>query len=176
MTESNPIYEIDKLSSMHNKKDFSSGSVFLDNYLKNQAGQDIKRNISVTYVMTKCDCKNVIGYYTISSISIDISEMPDEYIKKLPKYPTFPAVLLGRLAVDLKFQKKKLGEYLLVDALKRSLLISNQLGVHAIIVDAKDDAAVNFYLRYGFLKFKSYNLKLFMTIKVITSLEKVLLG
>jgi len=50
----------------------------LDNYLKAQAKQDIKKNVSVSYVLTMINSAEVIGYYTLSSISIDISELSDD--------------------------------------------------------------------------------------------------
>ncbi|SRR5579885_266022 len=171
MMSAQAIYEISKLNSAHNKKNFSSGSVPLDNYLKNQAAQDIKKNVSVTYALTSINSTEVIGYYTLSSISIDTSELSDEYMRKLPKYPMFPAILIGRLAVDLHHKGKNIGANLLIDALKRSLLISDQVGINAVIVDAKDDNAANFYRHFGFIKLPSNKLKLFLAINTIKALS-----
>jgi len=171
MTSGQATYEISKLNSVHSKGNFSSGSIPLDNYLKTQASQDIKKNVSVTYVLTSINSTEVIGYYTLSSISIDASELSDEYMKKLPKYPMLPAILLGRLAVDSNHKGRKIGAYLLIDALKRSLLISEQVGINAVIVDAKDDNAANFYRHFGFIEFPSIKLKLFLPINTIKTLS-----
>ena len=141
-TNSLPIYEISRLDARHNKQSFSCGSAPLDPYLKTQASQDIKKNVAVTYALTSLNSDEVIGYYTLSTISIDASELADEAIKKLPKYPMLPGVLLGRLAINTNHQGKKIGAHLLIDALKRSLSISNQIGINAIIVDAKDNNEV----------------------------------
>lgn len=171
MMSTQAIYEINKLNSIQVKKNFSSGSVSLDNYLRNQAGQDIKKNVSVTYVLTSINSTPVMGYYTLSSISIDASELSDEYMRKLPKYPMLPAILIGRLAVDLNHKGKKIGAHLLIDALKRSLLISDQVGINAVIVDAKDHNAANFYLHFGFIELPSNKLKLFLPINTIKALN-----
>src|SRR5438132_12084342 len=106
-----PSYEISKLAPTHNKKNFSCGSIPLDNYLKTQAGQDIKKNVSVTYVLNSVNSSDIIGYYTLSSISIDASELSDEFMKKLPKYPMLPGILIGRLAIGSNHQGKKIGAY-----------------------------------------------------------------
>ncbi|TAK76325.1 MAG: GNAT family N-acetyltransferase [Gammaproteobacteria bacterium] len=164
-------YEISKLNSAHNKKSFLSGSAPLDNYLKHQASQDIKKNVSVTYALTSINSTEVIGYYTLSSISIDASELSNEYIRKLPRYPMLPAILIGRLAVDSHHKGKKIGAHLLIDALKRSLLISDQIGINAVIVDAKDDHAAKFYRHFGFIEFPSNKLKLFLPINTIKALN-----
>lgn len=166
-----PLYVISKLNNKHNKKDFSSGSIQLDNYLKVQAGQDNKKNVSVTYVLTPINSNDVIGYYTLSSFSIDASDLAYEFLKKLPKYPLLPAILIGRLAVNSIYQGKKIGGHLLIDALKRGLLISDQIGINLVVVDAKDTNALNFYRHYGFIPFPSNKLKLFLPINTIKLLN-----
>lgn len=167
-------YEITKLSNRHKKHHFTCSSVPLDNYLKTQSSQDMKKNISMTYALTLAGLNDVIGYYTLSSIGIDASELPDEVIKKLPKYPLLPGILLGRLAINSSHQSQGIGALLLIDALKRSLSISEQIGINAVIVDAKNKAAANFYAHYGFIEFPSNNLKLFMPMNTIKSLNLIL--
>lgn len=164
------IYEISKLSKNHKKKDFNSGSETLDTYIKVQASQDIKKNVSVAYALTLSGSTEVIGYYTLSTISIDASEIPDNAIKNLPRYPLLPGLLLGRLAVDINHQRKGIGAHLLIDALKRTSSISNQVGIIALIVDAKDAAAANFYKKYEFIEFPSNKLKLFLPTATINEL------
>ena len=160
-------YEISKLTAIHNKKNFSCGKIALDNYLKAQAKQDIKKNVSVSYVLTMVNSAEVIGYYTLSSISIDVSELSDDFVKKLPRYPMLPGILIGRLAVDSNHQGKKIGAYLLIDALKRSLIMSEQIGINAVLVNAKDDNAAKFYHHFGFIAFPSNKLKLFLPINTV---------
>lgn len=173
MTEdaSQPKYIITRLDSNHDKQEFSSGSIYLDNYLKTQASQDAKKNVSVTHALTQSNSKQIIGYYTISSIGIDAGELPKETIKKLPKYPILPGILLGRLAVDKKNHGNKIGSFLLIDALKRSISISNQIGITAVIVDAKDNKASDFYKHFGFIEFPENKYKLFLPIGTIKNLS-----
>lgn len=171
ISNAQPIYEISELEAIHKKQHFTCGSTFLDHYLKTQASQDIRKNVAITYVLTFVNANDIIGYYTLSTISIDASELPDETIKKLPRYPLLPEILLGRLAVNKGQQGEKIGEHLLVDALKRSLSISNQIGINAVVVDAKDNHAAKFYMRYGFIEIPSNKLKLFLPINTIKLLN-----
>src|SRR5579863_2922529 len=138
VSETSSKYLIECLEKKHNKNDFKCGVEVLDLYLKTQASQDIKKNVGVTYAMTEKNSNQVLGYYTLSSIGIFPGELPVELTKRLPRYPVLPGILLGRLALDVALQSKKLGVYLLLDALKRSLVVSMQIGIVAVIVDAKD--------------------------------------
>jgi GNAT superfamily N-acetyltransferase len=164
-------YIITQLTSCHDKCVFSCGSIFLDNYLKTQAGQDAKKNVSVAYVLVPNGSNQIVGYYTISSIGIDAGELPLKIAKKLPKYPVLPAIILGRLAVDKNYHRKKIGSYLLIDALKRSYSISQQIGITAVIVEAKDQEAVNFYKHFGFVAFPENDFKLFLPMGTIKELN-----
>jgi ribosomal protein S18 acetylase RimI-like enzyme len=94
----------------------------------------------------------IAGYYTLSAASFARQQLPEAVAKRLPHYPV-PAAILGRLAVDLRYQGRGLGELMLADAIKRVLRASETLAVHAIVVDAKNDRAKAFYERYGFVAF-----------------------
>ncbi len=167
----NDQYQIEGLEKKHNKDDFKCGVDALDHYLKTQAGQDIKKNVTVTHVLTTKNSNRILGYYTLSSIGIFPGELPDNIIKKLPRYPVLPDVLIGRLAVDESFQGKKMGLYLLMDALKRSLTVSNQIGIVAVIVDAKNELAIAFYKQYGFIALPDNSHRLFLPLKTIKQLD-----
>lgn len=94
------------------------------------------------------DTQDVAGYYTLTATSVALSVLSADVVKKLPRYPVVPAVLLGRLAVAGHHQGQGLGGVLLADALKRTSRA--ELGVFAMVVDAKDGAAQRFYEHYGF--------------------------
>jgi predicted GNAT family N-acyltransferase len=164
-------YVISHLEKKHDRNQFTCGIETLDRYLKTQASQDIRKNVAVTYVLTKENSAQVLGYYTLSSMGIFPGELPDELIKRLPRYPILPGILLGRLAVDVQFHGKKLGIYLLLDALKRSLTVSDQIGIIAVIVDAIDDAAIKFYKKYGFIGLGEDNHRLFLPLNTIKKLD-----
>ncbi len=155
-------YKIKLLDKNCEKKSFSCGISPLDCYLKKQASQHQKRHVTATYVLTEINSIVVCGYYTLSSTSIALNTLPETVIKKLPRYPTLPATLLGRLAVDQQYQGNKLGDLLLVDALKRSLDISNKIGSVAVVVDPKNKSAIKFYQHYGFMLLKNSKNRLFL--------------
>jgi len=168
---SSPKYRIEQLDKKHNKSLFFCGTEALDQYLKAQASQDIKKNVAITYVLRQRDSEHISGFYTISSIGIFPGELPAELAKKLPRYPVLPGILLGRLAVNQNMTGNKIGAYLLMDALKRSLAVSHQIGIVAVIVDAKDANAVNFYKHFDFIPFSANDHRLFLPMGTIRGLS-----
>ena len=144
---------IELLDKKHHRTDFDCGKDLLNDYLKTQAGQDIKRKLSVCFVLADSDTKVIQGYYTLSNSSIPMSSFTEQIQKKLPKsYKSIPTTLLGRLAIDKKYQGNGIGKILLMDALKRSYGISNEIGSFGIIVDPIDDNAKGFYQKYDFIE------------------------
>lgn len=147
---------IELLGKEHNRNDFDCGKELLNNYLKNQAGQDIKRKLSVCFVLCEPETNTIQGYYTLSNNSIPLNHFPEHIQKKLPKsYLSIPTTLLGRLAIDKKQQGKGIGKILLIDALKRSYEISKEIGSFAVVVDPIDKEAEKFYEKYDFIKLPS---------------------
>ena len=123
----------------------------LNTYLKRRANQEMKARAAACYVIVPDDEPNrIAGYYTLSAASIELTKIPESLQKKLPRYDELGAVLIGRLARDQEFAKERIGEKLLMSALRRSYQESKQIGAVAILVDAKDKAAADFYQRYGF--------------------------
>ncbi len=141
-------FRIEPLSGEHDRSNFLSGSDALDRYFREHASQDIKRRIATCFVAISNDTQEVAGYYTLTATSIALSGLSAEIVKKLPRYPVVPAVLLGRLAVTRSCQGRGLGSVLLADALKRTSRA--EFGVFAMVVDAKDKAAQRFYEHHGF--------------------------
>ena len=136
------------LSGDHDRSQFVSGSEALDRYLREQASQDVKRRIATCFVAMADNAKNIAGYYTLAAASIALNTLAPVIAKKLPRYPVVPAALMGRLAVARQRQRQGLGGILLADALKRASRA--ELGVFAMVVDAKDETAQRFYEHYGF--------------------------
>ncbi len=163
-------YVITHLEKKHVKDKFDCGIDVLNDYLKIQAGQDMKKNVAVSYVLTAHGSNHILGYYTLSSIGIMAGELPADIIRKLPRYPILPGILIGRLARDKESYGKEIGHHLLVDALKRSLGVSTQLGSVAVIVDAKNEKAVMFYKNFGFFEFPDNNRRLFLPMGTIKKL------
>lgn len=165
-------YLTELLNSTHKKRDFNCGKKLLDDYLHTQAKQDIKRRLSACFILSGDD-DSVRGYYTLSSTSINRELLPEPIIKKLPpSYHNLPATLLGRLAVDINHKGQRLGELLLLDALKRSYEVSlSSVGSMAIIVDPLDEEAVRFYKKYGFILLPDSG-KMFITMDTVSELFK----
>jgi GNAT superfamily N-acetyltransferase len=155
------------LNPEHNKRDFSCGKLMLDNYIRFQAGQDMRKKLSACFVLEDEASGKIKGYFTLSNSSIPLHYLPDQYKKNIPQsYKSIPAILLGRLAVSGEFQGNGLGGVLLIDALKRCLEISSKLGSFAVIVDPLDDVAENFYFKYGFIKLPDSG-KMFLPMRTI---------
>jgi GNAT superfamily N-acetyltransferase len=119
----------------------------LNEYLKQYALQNQRKNAARTYVATRGD--RVVGYYTLAYGSVSLAEAPPSVKVGLAKYP-IPIILLARLAVDVTERGQGLGAGLLKDALLRTVQAAEIAGLRAVLVHAKDDAAKTFYLKFGF--------------------------
>ncbi len=154
----------------HNRKDFDCGKELLNSYLKNQAGQDVKRKLSACFILIENNTGFIQGYYTLSNNSISLSSFSEQIQKKLPKsYTSIPTTLLGRLAIDKKFQGQGIGKILLIDALKKSYSISKEIGSFGIVVDPIDDEAKSFYQKYNFIELPDSK-KMFIATKTLKEL------
>ena len=161
--------KIEPLGNKHNRAAFFCGKDSLDQYLKNQAGQAVGKNLTAVFVLTP-DGKKIAGYYTLSSYAVKLDEIPEDMAKKLTRMQEIPATLLGRLARSVEFRGQGIGETLLVDALKKALQNSTHVASWAVIVDAKDEEATEFYKRYGFISFPSRPNRLFLP---MTSIQRM---
>jgi len=169
-TEPARDYVIEPLGDRHDRSLFFCGVEPLDRYFRDRAGQDMRRNISTPFVLVHRATQAVSGFYTVANTAISLHELPPEIAQKLPKYPFVPATLLGRLAVDLKHRGKGLGEFILLDALRRGRAASGQVASFAVVVDAKDEAAAAFYRKYGFRELADTEGRLFLPMKAIGQL------
>jgi len=155
------------LGPQHDRGSFGSGVEPLDRYFRTQAGQEARKNIAAPFVLVLPD-GTVGGYYTLSATAVKLSELPPDTARRLPRYPLVPATLLGRLAVDLRYQGKGYGRFLLADALLRA--VRSQIASFAVIVDAKDEAARRFYERESLLPLPDQPMRLFRPIADIARL------
>jgi ribosomal protein S18 acetylase RimI-like enzyme len=159
------------LTSDHDRSSFRCGVAELDDYLQRRARQDARRHVAATYVMTPRDePQRITGFYTLSAASIELSDLPSELAKHLPRYPHVPAILLGRLARDLKFKGQGIGELLLADALGRSVRHAQEVAAAVVLVDALDERARQFYRSFGFQEIPRLAKRLFIPIKTIEKL------
>lgn len=163
-----PVFEpLDRQN--HDRAAFNCGVESLDRYFHRQAGQDLARGLAVPYVMVDPESLKVAGYYTLTNYRVDVGELPPEVTRRV-SYTYVPATLIGRLAIDVNYRGKGLGEILLRDALVRSLENSHRVASLAVVVDAIDDSASNFYQRYGFIPFPGHPNRLFLPMATIQRL------
>ena len=160
MTDSDALI-VEPLGRRHDRAAFSCGLPELDRYLTRQAGQDVRRRIARVFVCTADDSDVVLGFYTLSALSIDLASLPDELSRKLPRHPV-PCALIGRLAVDRSAHGRGLGRMLLADAVKRTVAAGETVAMHALIVDAANEDAKRFYERFGFLPLTDDPMRLFL--------------
>ncbi len=163
-------YKIEPLGKKHDRVAFSCGIDALDTYLKKRASQETKKKIATTFVMVESLTSAVIGYYTLSATSILLADLPDEMARKFPRYPNVPATLLGRLAIDNRYQRRGYGELLIIDALRRALQATTEVASYAVVVDAINERARSFYEQYEFCAFPDRKLRLFLPMKTIADL------
>ena len=159
-------YSVESLNISHDRLAFHSGAPELDRYLHQQAGQDARRKAAAPFVMLD-KSGSIVGYYTLSGYSIQFSELPDAIAKKLPRYPRLPATLLGRLAIASSHRGKKLGRFLLMDALHRSWRAAAEVGSVGVIVEALDEFALAFYRHHEFKSLPGHPEKLFLAMATI---------
>jgi len=170
MTDEIEVLRIEPITKEHIRKTFTCKKSSLADYLHRHARQNDKNNISKTFVAVGGE-NTVQGYYSLSSTSIEFEELPEDITKNTPKYP-IPAGLITKLAVDKNCEGQGLGSRLLIDALQRILITSEQLAIKVILVDAIDEEAKGYYLRFGFIELPGHTLKLFLPIETINQLLK----
>lgn len=129
----------------------------------------MRKQLTAVYVLTP-DGKAIAGYYTLSAYSVGLDKIPEEIAKKLTRMPEVPATLIGRLARSTAYKGQGIGEILLMDALKRSLATSAHVASWAVVVDAKDENAIVFYKKYGFMEIPAFPNRLFLPMATIAKL------
>ena len=158
---------IEALRREHERGKFSCGVASLDEYLKRYARQNDEKGLSRAFVLVGQNETRIRGYYTLSASSVRFENLPE---RALPNYP-IPTALIGRLAVDREFQGQKLGALLLLDALRRVVTLSDNLGLFAVEVVALDETARSFYLKWGFVSMSDDQLHLYLTLRQIRQLN-----
>lgn len=171
-----PAYQSELLQPHHDRTKFSCGVEPLDHYFRQQAGQDQRKRVATPYVLIDTATNEIAGYYTLSSHTVVGPSLTESARKGLPRYPLLPAILIGRLAVDIRYRGQGLGRRLVYDALSRCLVISKTLGALLIIVDAKDDGACSFYEHVGFLRLLDNEYRLYVPMASVEALVGISLS
>jgi ribosomal protein S18 acetylase RimI-like enzyme len=148
------------INSRHEIDRFNCGVDSLNDWLKKRALKNEKNNASRTYVV--CSGMNVAGYFSLATGSIESSEAPGKIKRNMPS--PIPVMILARLAVDIDYQDKKIGKGLLKEAVLKTILISEQVGLKGLLVHALNDNARYFYKAHGFIECPDQPLKLILPI------------
>jgi predicted GNAT family N-acyltransferase len=150
--ETMPQFRIEPLEAeRHQRASFSCESAELTAFLRQRARKEAESMVSACFVIVPIsDAGLIAGYYTLSATSITLTDLPENMVKKLPRYPVMPATLIGRLARDINFRSLGIGALLMRDALHRAWLHSSEIGSVAVVTDPKDEHASRFYAKYGF--------------------------
>ncbi len=162
-------FQLAPLAAAHDRAAFNSDAEPLNRYLQEQVTQDVRRRVAACFVAL-ADEKRIEGYYTLASASLVLADLPASIGKKLPRYPTVPAVRMGRLAVDQAFKGQGLGGALLADALDRAA--RSEIAACALMVDAKDEAAAAFYLHHGFIALPDSPRTLFLPLATVQAVAR----
>jgi GNAT superfamily N-acetyltransferase len=156
-------FRLELLAPGHTRDGFACGVEALDSYFIRQATQDVRRRASTCYVAVELKTDKVASYYTLAAGGVPLTDLPASLSKRLPRYPSVPVARIGRLAVDKTFQGHQLGGALIADAALRAL--RSEVAVFALVVDAKDEAAVAFYMHHGFERFGPQARQLIVSLK-----------
>lgn len=157
------LFRTERLDEAHERGAFRCGEDALDSYFQTQATQDIRRRVAHCFAAVEQSTGKVAAFYTLSAASIPFVDLQPEETRRLPRYPTLPAVRIGRLAVDERFQGRGLAGALLMDAAAR--VMRTDAAAFTLLVDAKNDGAVAFYRRYGFRNLASQPRTLFLPLE-----------
>lgn len=149
-------------TGLHDRSGFDCGVAVLNEYLQRYADQQRRRGVSSVFVLTDSESPRcILGYYTLSAAEVESGSLSPTEQKRLPRYPV-PCFRLGRLAVDRRQKGRGLGRLLLGCALDRCLMAREQVAAYALLVDAKDEAARQFYLHHGFMGFSDSPMNLYL--------------
>ncbi|AFZ34843.1 GCN5-related N-acetyltransferase [Stanieria cyanosphaera PCC 7437] len=154
------------LDTSHNRDNFDCGSEALNRYLQQTARQHNTKGISRTFVLIDSEQpQTIIGFFTLALCEVHATQLPNKWSKKYSA--TIAGVKLARLAVAKTYQRQGIGEILMVEAMKRALIIADNAGVIGLFVDAKDEAAKEYYHRYDFVSLEDNPLKMFLPLATI---------
>ncbi len=163
---------LNRLLPEYDRAGFDCGTPELNGYLQRQASQDEKKNVARVFVLTE-EQKHIVGYFTLSQSSVHLHTLPDDMKKKLPRYPSMPCSLLGRLAVSVNYKGQGYGRDLLYYAMKQTVKTGQEIASIGLVVDAKDEKAKVFYEKYSFIALTNDESRLILPIKNILALIEI---
>jgi GNAT superfamily N-acetyltransferase len=147
---------------VHDRKGFDCGVPELNDYLKRLAEQHRRKGVSTPFVLVDTDAPSeILGYYCLSAAQVNAAALRESDRRKLPRYPV-PCSRMGRLAIRKDRRGQGIGKLLLACAVDRCLKARTDVAAYALIVDAKDENARQFYEHYGFVAFSDEPMTLYL--------------
>jgi GNAT superfamily N-acetyltransferase len=163
-------WRVESLLRDQDRTQFDCGEPALDEYLARFARQNQESGVARTFVVVSAaEPARVVGYYSLAVGAIDKANLPPSAARRFPNFPV-PIARLARLAVDRGQKGKGLGEDLLLDALSRCLHIAEEVGIAAVLIDAKHERAKAFYARYEFDALPDHPLTLWLPLPALRKL------
>jgi ribosomal protein S18 acetylase RimI-like enzyme len=153
--------------NQHDRAAFSCGETRIDNFLQKSGSKRQDQNFSRVFVACLDTLNTVTGFYSLNAHAIDVSSLPEDVKKKLPQYPTVPAVYLSMIGVDAKHQGNGLGSFLLADAFKKTASAAENIGIHFLVLDALNERAASLYRRLGFVDLPGQEARMLMAMTAV---------
>lgn len=160
------MLQIEELDKHHNRKYFDCGESALNAFLQVLARQQQDKGISKTFILFDSDQPaTIIGFFTLAACEVVSDDLP---LPQAQKYPTrAPGAKLARLAIDRRRQRQGYGQILMVEAMKKTLLVADQIGVIGFFVDAKNHDSRIYYEQFGFVSFPKQPLEMFLPLATL---------
>jgi len=160
------MIKIELLDKSHDRKRFDCGNTQLNIFLQNTARQHITKGMSRTFVLINDkNSKEILGFYTLSICEVETDYLPPIIAKKYPDQ--VPALKLARCGVSKNYQHKGYGNYLIGNAVEKVIVISENVGIIGLFVDAKENQAKEYYEQFGFISLDGNPLILFLPIQTL---------
>lgn len=161
----------------HDRTAFSCGVEQVDNYFKKTANKLRKADNARLFVMTGIDNEEVIGFYAINAHAVRYDDLPKKYARSRPSHGDIPAAYISMIGRDEKYKGKSFGADLLVDALRRISMASDQVGISIVMLDVLDCGDEKktgrrkaLYEDYGFQPLNSNPMRMFLPIAAVRTL------
>ncbi len=161
-----PQIVVELLDKSHDRKSFRCKDESFNDFLTQRARKHAQQNFSKTWVAVEKGSTRILGYITVSMGSVALETADEAVVRSLPKYP-IPVAHIGKLAVDQGQESKGIGSLLLRFAIERVIETSESIGVYAIELEAKTEAARRWYLARGFLPLKENTNLLYIPLETV---------
>ena len=163
---------VELLGPHHGRTSFDCGKEPLNRFIREQARQNADRYLGATHVVVaSAGAVAIQGYFTLVTRTVESVDFPAGK-PKLPRGP-IGVVLLGRLAVDLKYQRQRLGQRMLLRAMAEVAHAAQHVGIFALVLDTIDEEARHWYLSldFGLQPFPEHPTRLYVPMSFLQQLD-----